>query len=567
MPRFDHVRRIARTEVRRTVRGVGDNRTQLVAVAFTVAMFTVIAGIAGYALVQVGEAFRAGDVPDIPVADGVVGLVRGAVGLAFLGLVLMSAIRTVGKRATVDEPAGLLLASRVRDVVPAVVCSEFVLYLSWLLAPVLVVVVGFSYGAGAPGVVLALPAVVVGVGLPGIWLGYLVGLVAHHLVTRYPPLARNRGVLVAVAFVAYFGLIFTGTFGEAVSLLFDPVQASPLSWYGDLLLLGAPAVSPSLLRAGAAVTATLALLPVLQVATVRVASYHWFSDPAHDAETDEAESAAVGPDALTGDSVLSRVTDPLLRPLARPTRQVVRVAWLRTRRAPIKLLYLGYPLFAFLQQFATIVETGEVPAHMPFLLALYVAWGAAMAFTLNPLGDDGPVLPATLSSPLTGRQFVTGHVLAGVLPGLPVALVVVGASAAASPLSPDLAAAAVGTGLLGVVLAPVLAAGIGVSFPRFGSVKVAGNRKAVVPSKTAMLVFSLALGAVAYGAALAFVPVAREATVGILGLVVAVATPWELSLAAGTAQPVGYALVLAGAVAPLASFQYAVGQYDAYTVD
>ncbi|WP_435317124.1 hypothetical protein [Haloarchaeobius sp. TZWSO28] len=566
MPRLGHVRRIATVEVKRTARSLGDNRTQLAAVALTVAMLTVFAGAAAYVLVTAGETLRAGDLPEVPVPGGVVGLVRGGVGLGFVFLVVMSAIRTVGKRATVDEPAGLLLASPVRNVVPGVVCSELVLYLSWLLLPIAVLVTGFSYGARAPGVLLALPVVVLGVALPAIWLGYLLGLVGHHLVTRYPPLARNRTVLVAAAFVAYFALIFTGSFGEAVSLLFEPVQASPLSWYGDLLLLGAPAVSPSVVRAGLAVLATLALLPVLQVATVTVASFHWFSDPAREVEEDD-EAVAAGTNALQGTGRLSVLTAPLLRPLDRPTRQVVRVAWIRTKRAPIKLLYLGYPLFAFLQQFAAIVETGRVPEHIPFLLGLYVAWGTAMAFTLNPLGDDSPVLPATLSSPLTGRQFVAGHVLAGVIPGLPVALVVVGVSAVVSPLSPTLAVAATAAGALATVLAPTLAAGIGVSFPRFGSVKVAGNRKAVVPSKTAMLVFSLALGAVAFGAAAAFVPLVREVAVGLLGLIVAFVTPWELSLAPGTVQPVGYAVVVASALAPVVSYRYAVQRYDSYTVD
>ncbi|WP_439028627.1 hypothetical protein [Haloarchaeobius sp. DT45] len=568
MPRLAHVRRIAKTEVRRTTRSVGDSRTQLVAIALTVAMFTVFAGVAGYALFVAGEALRAGDVPEIPVAGGIVGIVRGAVGLAFVFLVVMSIVRTVGKRATVDEPAALLLASRVRDVVPAIVCTEFVLFMSWILPPIAVLVAGFSYGAQAPLVALSLPVILVGVALPAIWVGFLLGLVAHHLVTRYPPLARHRTALVVVAFLAYFGLIFTGSFDEAVAMLFEPVQASPLSWYGDLLLLGVPNVSPSPLRIGAAVVATVALLPLLQVASVTVASFHWFSDPAREADDEDDETVtATGGRTHRGTSTASGVVTRLLRPLDRPTRQIVNVAWVRTRRAPIKLLYLAYPLFGFLQQFATIVETRQVPEHMPFLLALYVAWGAAMAFTLNPLGDDGPVLPATLSSPLSGRQFVAGHVLAGVIPGVPVALAVVGGSALASPLSPTMTLAAVGVGVLGAVFAPVLAAGIGVSFPRFGSVQVAGNRKAVVPSKTAMLVFTLALMVVAFGAAVAFVPLAREVVVAILGLLVGFVTPWELALSPGTVQPVGYVLVLAGVVSPVASYRYAVAHYETYTMD
>ncbi|WP_435334941.1 hypothetical protein [Haloarchaeobius sp. TZWWS8] len=561
MPRLAHVRGVAVTEFRRSLRAVAENRTQVVALSLLAAVFGVFSLASGFAVAQFGEAVRTGTVPEIPLPGGLVGGARGAVGLGFLAVAVMSVFRTVGKRATVDEPAALLLASRVRDVVPGVVLAEVLGFSLWVSVPVAAVVGGFALGAQAPLVAVAAPVAFVGVLLPAVWLGFLVGLFAHLLVTRYPPLARHRTALVVVALGVYLGLVFTGSFDALVSVLFEPMQSSPLSWYADLLLLGAPGLSASPVRAGLAVATTLVSLPLLQAASVRVADYHWFSDPAR--ETEPESSAVTAPTRSRDAGLAAR----LLRPLDRPTRQIVRVAWTRTRRAPIKLLYLAYPVFGFMRDLQTVVETGSVARHVPFLLAFYVAWGTAMAFALNPFGDDGPALPAALTSPLSGRQFVTGHVLAGGILGVPVAVLLVAPAALVSPLSPLLAAGAVAVGVVGSLLAPALAVGVGVAFPRFGSVQVVGNRRAVVPSKTAMVVFSLALAGVGFAAGLTFLGFVRDATAALLGVLVAVVTPWELSLAAATLRPVGLVLLVLGLCSPAVSYVYAVRAYETYSLE
>ncbi|WP_435360973.1 hypothetical protein [Haloarchaeobius sp. DFWS5] len=559
-PNGNHVRRIATTELRRAVRVIVGNRIQLASMGLVALMFGGLSLAAGYGFSLLGEELLAGGLTDIPIGGGVVGAARGVIGLAFVGIFVMSVVRTVAKRATVDEPASLLLASRVRDIVPAFVLAEVAGFVIWLVVPITAVVVGFAYGAQAPLVALVTPVVFLGVALPAVYLGFFVGLLVHYLITRYPPLARHRTALIALAGVAYFGLIFTGAFNDLTGALFEPMQSSPLSWYADLLLLGAPNVSVSVARIGAAVATTLVVVPLVHVASVRVADNNWFSDPARDDDEDTGPRYESDRDG----SLATR----LLRPLDRPTREVVRIAWIRTRRAPIKLLYLLYPLFAFIAPLQEIIQTGDVPAHVPFLLAAYVAWGTAMAFTLNPLGDDGPALPSMLTSPMTGRQFITGHVLAGAIVGVPIAVVLVGVSTAISPLvdDPPMAAAALAVGVLGSIFGPLLAAGFGIAFPRFGSVKVAGNRKAVVPSKSAMLVFSLALAAVGAAAALTFEPAIRELAALVVSLGVTFFTPWELSVAASTFRPIGIAVLALGLASPVASYVYAVRTFENYTL-
>ncbi|SDM94486.1 hypothetical protein SAMN05192554_11046 [Haloarchaeobius iranensis] len=550
-----HVRRIARTEFRRTRRKLGDSTVQVVALAVAGLFFSAISFGAASLFAILGRELRTGELADFPISGGVVVGLRGAIGLAAVGLLALATFRTIAQRGSVDEPETLLLAARVRDVVPGILVAETVGYLAWLAVPVVLAVGGFTYGARAPLVLLVLPVVLLGVLLPAIWLGFCLGLVGRHLVTRYEPIARNRTAIGLVAFLVYMGLVFGNGFAVLTELLFEPLQSTPLSGYADLLLLGAPNVDTSPLRAGGAVATTVGLVAVGHVVSVRLANYHWFSDPATETEHERVE----------GESGVA-VGDRLLRIVDRPTRSVVRVVWTRTRRAPIKLVYALYPLFFLVSDVQTIVRTGAIPSHLPWVLGLYVAWGVALAFALNPLGDDGPALEATLTAPVSGRQYVVGHVLAGAAVGIPAAVLVVAPVAFLSPLPAAEAAAAIGVAVLGTLLAPLLAIGVGMTFPRFGSVQVAGNKQAVVPSKTALAAFSLALVTIAGNVALATDAGTRQLLAALANGLVGFLTPWTLGLDPAWLLPVSAVVVAAGIVAPLLSYVYAVQRFERFTL-
>ncbi|MFD1644337.1 hypothetical protein [Haloarchaeobius litoreus] len=550
-----HVRRIARMEFRRTLRKLGDSTVQVVALAFAGLMFSTISLGAASLFAILGRDLRTGSLGDLPIEGGLVAGVRGAVGLAVLGLLALATFRTIAQRGSVDEPETVLLAARVRDVVAGILVAETVNYLAWLTVPLAFTVGGFAYGARAPLVLLALPVVLLGVLLPAIWLGFCLGLVGRHLVTRYEPIARNRTAIGLLAFLVYMGLVFGNGFAVLTELLFEPLQSTPLSGYGDLLLLGAPNVDASPLRAGGAVATTVAVVLVGHLLAVRLANYHWFSDPATETEHERVET----------DSGLA-LGDRLLAVVDRPTRSVVRVAWTRTRRAPIKLIYAVYPLFFLISDVQTIVRTGTIPSHLPWLLGLYVAWTVALAFALNPLGDDGPALEATLTAPISGRQYVVGHVLAGAVVGIPAAVLVVAPVAFLSPLPPAEAAAAVGVAVLGTLLTPLLAIGVGMTFPRFGSVQVAGNKQAVVPSKTALATFSVALVTIAGNVALATDAGTRQLLAALANGLVGFLTPWTLGLDPAWLLPVSGVVVAAGLAAPLLSYVYAVDRFERFTL-
>jgi len=103
------------------------------------------------------------------------------------------------------------------------------------------------------------------------------------------------------------------------------------------------------------------------------------------------------------------------------------------------------------------------------------------------------VLPATLTSTVSGTQFVAGLTLAG---GLPAAILAV---ALASPLGiaaglsgPAIVAAAL-AGIIVAVGAPAVAAGVGVVFPRFETTTVRSHA-VVVPSTWAFVGYATLLG-------------------------------------------------------------------------
>jgi len=233
---------------------------------------------------------------------------------------------------------------------------------------------------------------------------------------------------------------------------------------------------------------------------------------------------------------------------------VTLAAWRRAKRAPIRLLYVAYPLFFLYAPLRTAFESG-VPTSLPVLVALYGTW-AVGATVLNPLGDEGSVLPTTLLSGVSGRQFVVGHVASATLVGVPVVAASVAVAGALSPLDPAQWLALTVASAVLVVVGSVLAVGIGVLFPRFGTVEVFRSREVTMPSKGAFAAYSLALLGGAVGAVVALLgPIAGFAG-ALLGFPRGVATV----LGAGFA-------VVVGVGGPAVAYRYATRAFEGYALD
>jgi hypothetical protein len=591
VPNLSHATSIARVEVRRSVRAVRSSGTRTAAFGFALLFWVALPTVGGGVL-----AYRLGRaLPRVPGEFPVLDLVRGGAAVGWVGLAALAAARIAGKKGELDSPEGVLTTVPARDAALGLLLAEYARMALVAAIPVATVAAALAVGARTVGPLLAVPAtaaVLLGVGLA---VGFPVGIAVKWSTRRTPWLARHKTALLVAAFGLYLFAVTSEAFGDAISGLQEALRDTPLAWFGDAALLGLPGVAAVPVRAVGAAALASVLLPALAAVGIRSATTLWYTDRAQ--ATDEgtgqretspqgtADAAARGrvgasngsasnesgasgsasnestsrgdvSPARTGASasVGERALAPLSGVLARPTRIVTLAVWRRTKRAPIRLLYVAYPLFFLYAPLRTAFESG-VPTSLPVLVALYGTW-AAGATALNPLGDEGSVLPTTLLSGIDGRQFVTGHVLSAALVGVPVVALTTAAAGALSPLDPAQWLALTVASAVLAVSGTVLAVAVGTLFPRFGAVEVFRSREVTMPSKGAFAAYSLALLAGALGAVLALLaPLAGfvGGAVGAPGIAVRV---------------VGGALaMLVGVVGPAAGFRWAAREFETFAME
>lgn len=543
--------RVARTELRRTFRTVLTNRTKL-AVFAVLGLFSLgpVLVFGSLLLSAVGEELVAGDVGSNAL-ETVPGVVTGVVAAGLVGLTVFSTARTITTVGDIDQPACLLVSTSLRNVVAGLVLKEAVVVLLWTGVPALVLSGAFAWGAGAPLVPLFVLATLVVMVAASLSVGFVLGICLRHLLTVYEPVAQYRTLVFVALGGLYFASIAFGWLNRISALVFDLLGDTPLGWPGQLLLVGTPVVEATPWEGVAGVAGAGAVTLLALVVGIRVGEYHWISDPA---PPDEEEETVESSDRLG--SLLSGL-------VTRPIRTVAVTAIRRARRAPVRLAYVAYPLFGSFFFAEEAVQTGQLPAFAAVLLGVYVAWAAGALFSLNLLGDHGPALPAVLTSTLSGREAVTGKVLAGVLCTLPLALVVPPIAGLISPIGlVETGLVTAGT-VVGTFVTPVLAVGVGTWFPRFGTVRITSNRRAVMPSKSAFVVYSLAILLPAGAAALLWVDAAGAVASlfsALLSLLPAVDVTVPETLVTGLAA----AILVAGVVAPVLSLRYAIHRVDEY---
>ncbi|SIR66949.1 hypothetical protein [Natronorubrum thiooxidans] len=546
---------VASTEFRRTVRAVSTERTKLLLMAL-LALFMIgpITVVGGYLLPSLGAEFAGETLPTD--ATTVTALVTGGVAVGWLFLAFMAAIRAFTATASVDKPAFLLTSTSVRNTVIGVIGAEILLFALWVVPPTLVLSSAFAYGAGT---VLPVPFAVFVVVLSlatTVPVGFVVGICAKHLVTVYEPVARYRTILFVGFWVLYFGALATGRFDLVMSRLFTLLQDSPLGWPGHLLLTGLPNVPASSPLVLGAVVGTVVISTATVAIGIAAARIHWFADPARFEDAPES----------TATESSSRLAGVLSRGLPRPVQTVTVTAIRRTRRAPIRLAYVGYPLFGAIGFVQGIIQSGTVPEHVAVVLSLYVVWAAGALFTLNPLGDLGRALPAVVTSTLTGRQAITGLVVAGVVVAAPIAGLVSLVLGVVSPLSLEQTAVLVGGTVVGTAVTPALATGVGTAAPRFGSVNVTNNREAVMPSKTAFIIYSVAI-VLPTTAAVVLYTDSAAVIAELAGAVSAMAPVPDVSVSARGLTITAWTVLGIGVLAPLVSYFYAIERFDWYTLE
>ncbi len=556
---------LARVDLTRTVRRLLGKWLRVVLLLVGVAPLVLGGGYAAYRLGRTGGLTAvAADLP--PAFPSVLSVARGGAAVAWVGLFVFVVVRAVGGRGSLDNDAGLLTMAPTREVALGRVLAEVASTLAWALSVGLAVAVGYGVGGGGWTFLATLPVAAVALALSAVPVAVAVGLAVRHVTTRIEVVARYRQVIGVLAFLAYFAAIATGAVDAVVSTLFETLQAAPVAWPGDLLLLGSN-VGGDPLRAALVAPLVAILAAAGVVGAAAAGERHWFADPVLGGDdTTDADDSAATPVATDGDphgGVLARVERALSGVVGPGPAALVVLAWRRAARAPMKLLYVTYPLFGGVGFVANAVESGEVPAFMPALVLVFVAWAGTVVFTLNPLGDQGSVLSTTLLSRVGGWRFAAAHVLAGALVAAPLGTVVVTLLAVAAGLTPRLVAGlALGTPLV-VVLGGLFAVGVGVAFPRYDAVSVTRSTDAVVPSllafalHTVYLLFATVAGVVVY----------RPALEPFVAAFVSWLLPLGVSVTPDTVGTVAVVVAVAAVVAPLLSVRYAARRFETVTLD
>lgn len=585
-----HALRVGLVEWRRSVRATRADAARLAIYGIGALFGLLVLALGVYLLV-----FVADDLSGVGVGDGV----RGNLALFWLFITFIVGQRAVSLYDRVDAEALVLTTVSARTAAVGLVVAETLRALAVVAVPVAVLTVAFVYATGALAPLVAVPFAVTCFLATAVAVGVTLGWTAALLVARVPFVARHKTALGGALVVAFFGIYMAfqlSTIGIPVDVAV--LAALPPGWVADLLVAGSP-VGWSVARAAAvAVGGPLAVVGLAAVGS-RVATAYWYTDPVDPTDDGASDGPAAerGPPAAPADDrdALAAAIAPLSVPGigGGPSRRVAQLALVRTRRQPARLSFLLAPLFVVGSTLVSYAGAsgGVGLALAPVVLALTLAWLSGAAFGLNPLGDEAPVLPATLLSTAGGRRFVRGLCLPGLLVGVPLATLVTAAGVVAAGHDPLDAAGLVGLALVLSLAAVGLAPGVGTRFPRFDAVTVGRTREVVPPALSAVVVYSLGLGLAGGVAAISLLaPDAARALVAALvsalpslvfsllaegGLPTAglaraatdLAGP-VLGVPLGTVRAVGYAGPLAlVALAGYRGYRNAARRFDRFRVD
>lgn len=491
---FRHSVRLGIVGVRRAIRGLRRNRLRVRLLAFTV-----ITGGLGFGglgvLFALALRSRTGPIP-------VPGQIRiGVTALWVFGVWFLAQRAILHWRRLRSEAFVLTTVSR-RTAAVGMLITEFLNACVFLVLPTLLVVGVIGYAFRSPVSLLFVTLAVGFFAASALVVGYAFGFGYLFLSTRSRFIAQQEGKLIVQ-------LVFVLV---AAYLLVQPVVSLPavwdvaafewlpVSWLVDVAVLGTP-VSGSGTFAVAGLLGALVGIGVGTLLVTKLATAYWNTDPGTTARASNGSVSAVRGQSGTLAAAISPLTIPTV--VETPTQRVAELVLLRLRRSPRRLLFLVTTIVSLGVSVSVLaVQSARPMALVPIVCAVFLPWIAGAVFGLNPLGDEGAALPATLTSSVSGRQFVRGVMLPGLLYGLPLTIV---CTVVSSVLSPYPLVERVSIVLIGVVLTVVavaFASGVGMRFPRFSAFSIEESREVVPPSITAVAVYSVGMGVLGGGAVL-----------------------------------------------------------------
>jgi len=468
-----HALRVGVFEFRRSVRAIWQDKAR----AFLMAAGLVFPSLmlVGFIYLFSGAIRNAGPVSLPPVA-------RGTVALLWLFGVFIATQRVVSARPRIDAEPLMLTTVSARAVVGGLLVAETLRVLAYLGLPVLVLTGGVVYLFGSLVSILLIPLAAILLGLTAVLVGMALGYAIALVIATSPFVARHKTVLGGIAVVVAMGGYLLVTLPQFGGVGQEALAVLPVGWFVDLAVIGSP-VRGSMSRAGVAVVGSLLVVAGGIVLVEREATRLWFTDPVSgEKETDVAPEKTT-PEQDGTRTALADAIAPLGIPrgVSQPTRRVAQWSLLRTRRDPRRLNFLLLPVVMV----GSGLFSSGMQAASPWMIfapaaAVLLPWMAGATFAMNPLGDEGTVLPVTLIS-VSGTAYVRGLMLPGLLFGIPIVVLATGGAALVGSFELPATIGLVGVSLLTTLVAVTTAPAVGLWFPRFSAISIGQSREVIPP--------------------------------------------------------------------------------------
>jgi ABC-2 type transport system permease protein len=531
--------RIARTEVRRSIRWYFHQPRAKIALGFILLVFGLI-----LLFVVIPGAYALGTTVRVEGQFPLLTALRQQMTVLLGTLIVLFALRTVERLAHIDGEKLMLTTTTPRAVVIGLLTAETIRLLLWFGVPIFLVVAAFAIGAQTPALFITVPIGLAPLLAFAAVIGYLLGLSTIYA-SRYVPLSSSiKTVLYPLALVvAIVGsqvvprLVLNDTLPFSLAPIGRALLQSPLAAYADIFLLGTPVAQPLSSMIVVVLGVFLVGVPLGFTAAGRLATRFWTTD------TSKRNSA---PNETTE-------TTPTSVPRPFSWWKSGRIAWQYLRsgfRSPRQFIHIVFLLFAFAPALTTFLESPDL-AYI-FALGGSIIFGALLAgstFGLNPFGDEQRTLPLLLLTATPPKQFIRGRLVAGLTACFPFVVVIPFAVAVFGSQSIVETTVFVLVGLVVAIVSATWAVGFGTMFPKYESRKMYGI-ESVVPSYLVLF--------------------GHNFSVGIVGLVSLIVT--GIALVQGV---LSSGIVLAGIAVALVvligtalwAYIYAVRQYRNYSLD
>ncbi len=497
-------------EFRRSVRAMWREKIRLAPLVFGELMLTLPCVLF---LVVFADAIRG--VEALPVADSL----RGMIALFWLFVVFVIGQRTVSARPRIESEPLMLTTVSARTVAGGLLVSETLRILAYLLVPLLVLISASVFLLGSVASLIVAPTVAVLFTATAVVTGSVCGYAVAWLVATSRFVARHKTVLGTVVVLIGMGGYSVFTVAAPFGAINQAVFAwLPVGWLIDLAVVGTPFVGSSLHAVGGTLSC-VAIVAVGGAIIERETAALWFTEPVSVDPEDAADASGEASSPTTRRDALAAAVSPLVVPrvLGQPTRRVAEWVLLRTRRDPNRLTFLLIPLITIVGPLVGPgAQLGSMSALVP-LCAVGLPWLAGALFAMNPLGDEGSVLPVALTA-VSGTQYVRGLLAPGLLLGLPIGVVVTAVLGVISPYTPT---EQVGLVVLCAYLTCVsvtVTPAIGMALPRFSAISV-GQSQDVLPPRMSAVAVHAALTVLPGGLLAALVVAPSIARTGVSGLV------------------------------------------------